>query len=92
MEGDPAKREGQLTPRQRLRQLVPSWFLRGQTTSLFWSEREKELVREARGGMACMYPSSDLNREGRAEGDTARSAPQPGAPRLTTAAARRVLV
>ena len=43
-----------LTPRQRLRQLVASWFFKGQTTSLFWSETEKELVRELLGGMAVM--------------------------------------
>lgn len=50
-----------LTPKQRFRQLEPSWFVRGQTTSLFASVSEKELVREERGGMAsCMYPREGL--------------------------------
>jgi hypothetical protein len=50
-----------LTPKQRFRQLEPSWFVRGQTTSLLASVSEKELVREERGGMAsCMYPREGL--------------------------------
>jgi len=50
-----------LTPKQRFRQLEPSWFVRGQTTSLLASVSEKELVREERGGMACcMYPRGGL--------------------------------
>jgi len=32
--------------------LDPSWFARGQTTSLLASKAENELVREDRGGMA----------------------------------------
>ena len=42
----------ELTPRHLLRQLDPSWFLKGQTTSLFASEAENELVKEARGGIS----------------------------------------
>lgn len=41
-----------LTPKQRFRQLEPSWPVNGQTTSLLASEAEKELVREDRGGIA----------------------------------------
>lgn len=41
---------GLLTPRQRFRQLEPSWFRRGQTTSLLASVTEKEDVRFERGG------------------------------------------
>lgn len=41
-----------LTPRHRFRQLDPSWFLNGQTTSLLVSEAEKELVKVDFGGMA----------------------------------------
>lgn len=49
----PAKQETKkLTPRHLLRQLEPSLFVRGQTTSLVASETEKELVRVGRGGMA----------------------------------------
>lgn len=39
------------TPMQRLRQLDPSWFRRGQTTSLLASEIEKEEVNEDLGGI-----------------------------------------
>ena len=42
---------GGLTPMQRFRQLEPSWFVSGQTTSLVASETENEEVRAARGGM-----------------------------------------
>lgn len=52
-----------LTPRQRLRQLEPSLFLRGQTTSLVASETEKELVREVRGGMLKNIVQSQNKRE-----------------------------
>ena len=41
-----------LTPKQRFRQLEPSWPVKGQTTSLLASEAEKELVNEDRGGIA----------------------------------------
>lgn len=41
-----------LTPRHRFRQLEPSWFFNGQTTSLFESVAENELVKEDFGGMA----------------------------------------
>ena len=41
-----------LTPRHLLRQWLPSWLLRGQTTSLLMSATEKEVWRGARGGMA----------------------------------------
>jgi len=51
-----ARKEGvrarALTPTQRFLQLDPSWFVSGQTTSLFASEAENELVRDARGGIA----------------------------------------
>ena len=46
-----------LTPRQRLRQLEPSWFLNGQTTSLFASETEKDDVNEERGGIVSVDPT-----------------------------------
>lgn len=45
-----------LTPRQRLRQLEPSWLRRGQTTSLFASETEKDEVKEDRGGIVQCRP------------------------------------
>lgn len=41
----------QLTPMQRLRQLEPSWFRKGQTTSLLESVIENEDVKEDRGGI-----------------------------------------
>ena len=41
-----------LTPRHLLRQWLPSWLRRGQTTSLLMSATEKEVWRGARGGMA----------------------------------------
>ena len=51
--------EKTLTPRQRFRQFVPSWLVKGQTTSLLASETENELVSEDRGGMARrIYPRS----------------------------------
>ena len=37
---------------QRFLQLDPSWFVKGQTTSLLASEAENELVRDDRGGIA----------------------------------------
>ena len=40
-----------LTPRHRFRQLDPSWFLNGQTTSLLASDAEKAVVNEFLGGM-----------------------------------------
>ena len=40
-----------LTPRHLFRQLDPSWFLNGQTTSLLASDAEKEPVNEFLGGM-----------------------------------------
>jgi hypothetical protein len=40
-----------LTPMHRFRQLDPSWFRRGQTTSLLVSVMEKEDVKEDRGGI-----------------------------------------
>lgn len=40
-----------LTPRQRLRQLEPSWLRNGHTTSLLASETEKDEVRADRGGI-----------------------------------------
>lgn len=40
-----------LTPRQRLRQLEPSWFSSGQTTSLLASVMENDEVSEDRGGI-----------------------------------------
>jgi hypothetical protein len=40
-----------LTPKHLLRQLEPSLFFKGQTTSLLASVTEKELVSELRGGM-----------------------------------------
>lgn len=52
-----AEREGKkrkLTPKHRLRQLDPSLFVSGHTTSLLASDTEKELVKEVRGGMVCM--------------------------------------
>jgi len=46
------KKEGaRLTPRHRFLQLEPSWLRSGHTTSLLTSVTEKELVKEARGGM-----------------------------------------
>jgi hypothetical protein len=50
--GQERTEDRKLTPRHLLRQLEPSLFFKGQTTSLLASETEKELVREARGGMA----------------------------------------
>lgn len=44
-------RRGKLTPIHLLRQLEPSWFRRGQTTSLLESVIEKEDVKEDRGGI-----------------------------------------
>jgi hypothetical protein len=45
-------RETVRTPKHRFRQLDPSWFLSGQTTSFAWSPTAKELVRaEERGGI-----------------------------------------
>ena len=41
---------------QRLRQLEPSWFRSGQTTSLFASVIEKEEVKEDRGGILSLAP------------------------------------
>ena len=41
-----------LTPRHLLRQWLPSWLRRGQTTSLLTSATEKEVWRGARGGIA----------------------------------------
>jgi hypothetical protein len=46
-----------LTPRQRLRQLEPSWFRKGQTTSLLASETEKDDVNEDRGGIVRVDPT-----------------------------------
>jgi hypothetical protein len=46
-----------LTPKHLFRQLEPSLFFKGQTTSLLASVTEKELVKDARGGMVCMNPS-----------------------------------
>ena len=40
-----------LTPRHLLRQLDPSWFFNGQTTSSLESEMEKDEVSEDRGGI-----------------------------------------
>ena len=48
-----------LTPRHRFRQLDPSWFLNGQTTSLLASDAEKELVSEFLGGMPGACGSGD---------------------------------
>lgn len=45
----------ELTPRHRLRQLEPSLFFKGHTTSLLASVTEKELVSELRGGMVHIY-------------------------------------
>jgi hypothetical protein len=54
---------------QRLRQLEPSWFRRGQTTSLLASVIEKDEVREDRGGILSLAPpcagGSDLEARGR---------------------------
>ena len=33
-----------------------TWFRRGQTTSLFWSETANEVVREVLGGIALQAP------------------------------------
>ena len=46
-----ARGAGVLTPMHRLRQLEPSWFRRGHTTSLFESVIEKDEVREVLGGI-----------------------------------------
>lgn len=40
-----------LTPRHLLRQLEPSWFFKGQTTSSLESEMEKDEVKVERGGI-----------------------------------------
>lgn len=47
----------QLTPVQRFRQAEPSWFRRGQTTTLFSSLTENEPVKGARGGIASIGQS-----------------------------------
>lgn len=54
-----------LTPTHLFRQLDPSWFLNGQTTSLLGSDAEKEPVNEVLGGMpgacgsgGCLQPSA----------------------------------
>lgn len=57
----------ELTPRHRLRQLEPSLFFKGHTTSLLASVTEKELVRELRGGMVHIY-ASQYGRAGGEEG------------------------
>lgn len=49
-----------LTPRHLFRQPEPSWFRRGQTTSLLVSATEKEPVREVRGGMALLLDAGSL--------------------------------
>ncbi|KAF3400928.1 hypothetical protein DPV78_004939 [Talaromyces pinophilus] len=49
--------EGKLTPKHLFRQLEPSLFVNGHTTSLLASDTEKELVSEVRGGMVCMCAS-----------------------------------
>lgn len=41
---------------QRLRQLEPSWFRSGQTTSLLASVIEKDEVKEDRGGILKLTP------------------------------------
>lgn len=41
------------------RQLDPSWFLNGQTTSLLASDAVKELVNEFLGGMPGAYGSGE---------------------------------
>lgn len=41
---------------QRLRQLEPSWFRSGQTTSLLASVIEKDEVRDDRGGILSASP------------------------------------
>lgn len=41
---------------QRLRQLEPSWFRSGQTTSLLASVIEKDEVKEDRGGILSATP------------------------------------
>lgn len=48
-------------------QLEPSGFLNGHMTSLLTSEREKELVREDRGGMAGLHVPGGGRREVAAE-------------------------
>ena len=57
-----------LTPRHRFRQLDPSWFLNGQTTSLLASDAEKEVVNEFLGGMpgGCGFWRPVVCREARA--------------------------
>ena len=45
-----------LTPMQRLRQLEPSWFRSGQTTSLLASVIEKDEVKDDRGGILSATP------------------------------------
>lgn len=55
-----------LTPRHLFRQLEPSLFFNGHTTSLLTSVTEKELVSDARGGMVCMDPSWRGGLEGQA--------------------------
>ncbi|GAT22481.1 hypothetical protein RIB2604_01505150 [Aspergillus luchuensis] len=67
-------REGSSTDRRRsrslsehlFRQLEPSLFFNGHTTSLLTSVTEKELVSDARGGMVCMDPSWRGGLEGQA--------------------------
>lgn len=58
----------QLTPIQRLRQLEPSWFRRGQTTSLFESVIENEDVKEDRGGILTQSTPPFTGRELKAGG------------------------
>lgn len=53
------RRVSVLTPRHRFRQLDPSLFLNGQTTSLLASDAEKELVNEFLGGMPGACGSGD---------------------------------
>lgn len=52
-----AEIDRRLTPKHLFRQFEPSLFFKGQTTSLLASVTEKELVKDARGGMVCMNPS-----------------------------------
>ena len=61
------------TPEHRFLQLEPSWFLSGQTTSLFASDAANELVRCARGGMA--LTASGPRSAGRGLSYTRRSTP-----------------
>lgn len=66
--GRPVLANMSVVPSQSSHRQQLTWFRSGQTTSLLASVTEKELVREARGGIALQAPLPDT------AGDPARRA------------------